>query len=83
MLKFYLANQPSIEKKFKIKDTLTNIIVIISTVIIGLPLIFFITNKSIELTVSNYQQTQTNFVNLYKDKGGIKKKDLTKLRNLK
>lgn len=83
MLGFYIENQPTIEKKAKLKDSIIHIIVVVLTVLIGLPLIFFITNQSIELTISNYKQTQTNFVNLYKDKGGIKKKDLTKLRNLK
>ena len=83
MLGFYIENQPTIEKNFQIKNSIIHILVVVATVIIGLPLIFFVTNKSIELTISNYKQTQTNFVNLYRDKGGIKKKDLTKLRKLK
>lgn len=83
MLDFYISNQSNIERKFKIKDSIIHIIIVVVTALIGLPLIFFCANKSIELTVSNYKQTQTNFVNLYRDKGGIKKKDLKKIRNLR
>lgn len=83
MLEFYLANQPKHQLKLRIKESAINIITIVLTCIIGIPFIFFISNKSIEATISNYKQTQTNFINLYRDKGGIKKKDLTKLRNLK
>ncbi len=83
MLEFYISNQSSIEKKFRLKDALVHILIVVITTLIGLPLIFFFANKSMEITVSNYKQTQTNFVNLYRDKGGLKKKDLSKLRNLK
>lgn len=83
MLEFYLANQPKHELKLRIKESAINILTVVLTCIIGIPLIFFVSNKSIEATISNYKQTQTNFINLYREKGGIKKKDLTKLRNLK
>ena len=83
MLEFYLANQPKHELKLRIKESAINILTVVLTCVIGIPLIFFVSNKSIEATISNYKQTQTNFINLYREKGGIKKKDLTKLRNLK
>ena len=83
MLEFYLANQPKQELKLRIKESAINILTVVLTCVIGIPLIFFVSNKSIEATISNYKQTQTNFINLYREKGGIKKKDLTKLRNLK
>ena len=78
-----MANQPKHQLKLRIKESVINIFTVVLTCIIGIPFIFFISNKSIEATISNYKQTQTNFINLYRDKGGIKKKDLTKLRNLK
>lgn len=83
MLEFYIENQPKHQLKLRIKESVINILTVVLTCVIGIPMIFFVSNKAIETTISNYKQTQTNFINLYRDKGGIKKKDLTKLRNLK
>lgn len=46
-------------------------IVSLLTVIISLPLLFFLVNKSLEVTMANYKQAQKNFMNLYRDKGKI------------
>lgn len=41
------------------------------TAIIGLPCLFYLVNKSIELTIQNYKSSEQNFVELYKAKGKI------------
>lgn len=46
-------------------------IVALLTAIISLPLLFFLVNKSLEVTMANYKQAQKNFMNLYRDKGKI------------
>ncbi len=48
------------------------IIIMVLTVTIALPIFFVILNKSIEITILNYQQAQQNFVKLYKEQGKIK-----------
>ena len=42
------------------------------TVIIGLPLLFILVNKSLEVAISNYQTSEKNFGTLYREKGRIK-----------
>ena len=48
------------------------IIIMVLTVTISLPIFFVLLNKSIEITILNYQQAQQNFVKLYKEQGKIK-----------
>lgn len=48
------------------------IIIMVLTVTLSLPIFFVLLNKSIEITILNYQQAQQNFVKLYKEQGKIK-----------
>lgn len=48
-----------------------HLIIVCITAIISFPLLFFAVNKSLQLTISNYQQSQQNFQKLYKEKGKI------------
>ena len=48
------------------------IVIMVLTVTIALPIFFVLLNKSIEITILNYQQAQQNFVKLYKEQGKIK-----------
>ena len=43
--------------------------VAIMTILISLPIMFFVVNKSIELTVKNYKDVQYNFEKLYESRG--------------
>ncbi|MBR1942364.1 hypothetical protein IJ843_01360 [bacterium] len=55
----------------RIKFT-NQVIIMVLTVVISLPIFFVLLNKSIEITILNYQQAQQNFVKLYKEQGKIK-----------
>lgn len=68
--------------EIRTKKFIKHAFVVLLTVVIGFPLIFYITNASIEATVNSYREIQGNFEKLYKEKGGIKRKDLTKIQNL-
>lgn len=59
------------ERKERIKFT-NQVIIMVLTVVISLPFFFLLLNKSIEITILNYQQAQQNFVKLYKEQGKIK-----------
>lgn len=48
------------------------VLIMVITVVVSLPFFFMLLNKSIELTIINYQQAQQNFVKLYKEQGKIK-----------
>lgn len=48
-----------------------HLIVVCITVIIGFPILFFAVNKSLQICISNYQQSQENFQKLYREKGKI------------
>lgn len=37
------------------------------TVILGFPILFFIVNKSVEITIANYKIAQENFIRLYRE----------------
>lgn len=61
------------KRKIKEKVKFTNqVIIMVLTVVIALPVFFVLLNKSIEVTIINYQQAQQNFVKLYKEQGKIK-----------
>lgn len=65
-----VANKKS--KRLKEQQTYyKHLIVACLTVIISFPLLFIAVNKSLQLTINNYQQTQQNFQKLYKEKGKI------------
>ena len=66
----------------KTKKFIKHLIVVVLTIAIGFPLVFYITNASIEATVNSYREVQNNFEKLYQQKGGVKRKDLSKLQNL-
>ena len=60
-------------RKFEERAKFINqVIIMVITVVISLPIFFVILNKSIEVTILNYQQSQQNFVKLYKEQGKIK-----------
>ena len=72
---FLREQNATIKKRRMIKDLtkFTNqVIIMVFTVIIALPLFFLLLNKSIEVTILNYQQAQQNFVKLYREQGKIK-----------
>lgn len=48
------------------------VIIMVLTVVLALPVFFVVLNKSVEITILNYQQAQQNFVKLYKEQGKIK-----------
>lgn len=48
-----------------------HLIVVCITVIIGFPVLFFAVNKSLQICITNYQQSQENFQKLYREKGKI------------
>ena len=73
--RFLREQDENIKKRREVKELskFTNqVIVMVFTVIIALPLFFVFLNKSIEVTILNYQQAQQNFVKLYKEQGKIK-----------
>lgn len=47
------------------------LMIICLTVIIGFPVMFFIVNKSLEASISNYAQAEKNFEKLYKERGKV------------
>lgn len=51
---------------------INQIIIMVLTVAVSLPIFFILLNKSIEVTILNYQQSQQRFVKLYKEQGKIK-----------
>lgn len=69
-------------EKLRVKKFIKHVAVVFITIAVGMPLIFFTVNTSIEATVNSYRQVQHNFEKLYQQKGGIKRKDLTKIQNL-
>lgn len=79
----HVEAQKKVPEEERIKKLIKHSLVVFITVAIGLPSIFYITNASIEATVNSYREVQGNFEKLYKEKGGIKRKDLTKMQNLK
>ncbi len=78
----HIEKQQKIPEEEKIKKLITHSFVVIATIAIGVPLFFTLTNASIEATVNSYREVQTNFEKLYSQKGGVKRKDLTKMQNL-
>ncbi len=82
LLYSYLEEQKQTPEKVRIKKLINHSIVVFVILAFGFPAIFFLTNASIEATVNSYRQIQGNFERLYQQKGGVKRKDLTKIQNL-
>lgn len=78
----HIEAQKQTPEEIRIKKLILHSIVVFVTIAVGLPSIFFLTNASINATVNSYRQVQNNFEKLYQQKGGIKRKDLTKIQNL-
>ena len=78
----HIEKERKIPEEERIKRLIKHSLVVICTVAIGVPFFFYLTNVSIEATVNSYREVQTNFEKLYSQKGGVKRKDLTKMQNL-
>ena len=78
----HIEREKKVPDEERIKKLVRHSFVVIATIAIGVPLFFKITNASIEATVNSYREVQTNFEKLYSQKGGVKRKDLTKMQNL-
>ena len=64
-----------IKKKKKVAERvkfINQVVIMVVTVIVALPIFFILLNKSIEITILNYQQSQQRFVKLYKEQGKIR-----------
>lgn len=64
-----LKKQKAMRERIKF---INQVIIMVVTVVVSLPIFFVLLNKSIEITILNYQQSQQNFVKLYKEQGKIK-----------
>lgn len=78
----HIEKERKIPEEERIKRLIQHSFVVIITIAVGVPLFFTLTNVSIEATVNSYREVQTNFEKLYSQKGGVKRKDLTKMQNL-
>lgn len=82
--KFLLRQQEDLTSRGRNKRLIgytKHLLIVIFTIIIGLPLTYYLINESVKITAQNYRETQANFEKLYK-KRGVTKKDLSKLRRL-
>ena len=78
----HIEKEKKVPEEERIKRLIKHSCVVIVTIAVGVPLFFSMTNASIEATVNSYREVQTNFEKLYSQKGGVKRKDLTKMQNL-
>lgn len=78
----HIEREKKVPEEVRIKKLIKHSFVVIATIAIGVPMFFKMTNASIEATVNSYREVQTNFEKLYSQKGGVKRKDLTKMQNL-
>lgn len=71
-----LQEQDEVSKKRQelknLKKFTNQVLIMAFTVIVSLPIFFVLLNKSIQVTILNYQQAQQNFVKLYREQGKIK-----------
>ncbi len=70
-------------KKDTYRNYIVHFVIIGITLILFTPVIFTVVNKSFELTVKNYKTSEQNFMQLYKDKNALQKKDLSKMKKMK
>lgn len=73
-----IAKEAERRRKF-----ISNLMIVTLTAIIGFPIMFFIVNKGLELTITNYNTAKQNFTRLYKQKGKIKPVDSNAIQNFK
>lgn len=78
----HIEKEKKTPEEERIKKLIKHSLVVIVTIAVGVPLFFSMTNASIMATVNSYREVQTNFEKLYSQKGGVKRKDLTKMQNL-
>jgi|GEM_PF-1370477 len=55
-------------KRRAVEKTFKHVVAAFATIIIGTPIVFFLINKSIDLTLANYDYVQKNFEVLYKQR---------------
>ena len=67
-------------KNITTKKFLKHLLVVILTLLIGFPLVFYITNASIEATANSYREVQSNFEKLYQQQGGVRRKEIQNLK---
>lgn len=65
----YIKKVDKIKGKKHLKKILIHLTIALLTLIVALPLLFFIVNQSIHFTVLNYKHAQTNFEKLYENHG--------------
>lgn len=69
MLSEYIKNEDKIKGKKRAKKVFIHTLIALFTLIIAVPLLLFLINMSLHLTVLNYQHAQTNFEKLYESNG--------------
>ena len=82
-----LKEQDNLVKKQKreqeIKTYLRHAIVATITIIIGLPILYVLVNKSLEATIANYRQSEKNFSILFKEQGRTNQRNNSLDANIK
>lgn len=68
LLSKYKAEKNSAKQKARLIKLSKHMIVCIFTILLSLPVMFLIVNKSIELTIRNYKDVQNSFEKLYESK---------------
>ena len=82
IISVYRDEQKGLPDVERTKKFVKHLIVVIVTLAIGFPLVFYLINASIEATANSYREVQNNFEKLYQQKGGVQRKNLNKLQNL-
>lgn len=71
------------KREEEINKFIRHAIVAAFTVIIGLPLLYILVNKSLEVTIANYKESQRNFATLYREQGKIKQSNPNVMEKIK
>ena len=56
-----------------IQSVIKHVIIMIITITLTIPVVYFSVNMSLEASINNYRKSQTLFKNLYREKGKIQK----------
>lgn len=56
-----------------IQNVIKHVIIMIITITLTIPVVYFSVNMSLEASINNYRKSQTLFKNLYREKGKIQK----------
>ncbi|MDD3238407.1 MAG: hypothetical protein PHV37_09975 [Candidatus Gastranaerophilales bacterium] len=67
-LKSEIDNKAKNQRKKVVAKFLRHFLIILLTIVIGFPIIFFIVNSSIKSTINSYKYMQVNFERLYQQK---------------